>query len=99
MTSGLGEGIRKTLDRISREGIWVAKPELSEEEKEWGFYTKYKESWFFHSTSWYMRQGNGYDGVGCSLDGCIPECPFYPSRGRLRGSTVLSDNGTTRELD
>jgi hypothetical protein len=42
------------------------------------------ENWFFHRSSWSWRGVNGYDGKGCNqYTGCIPECKFYPSEGKL----------------
>ncbi|HZA64360.1 MAG TPA: hypothetical protein VE573_15905 [Nitrososphaeraceae archaeon] len=37
-------------------------------------YEEYKEHWYFHKSSWYMRGANGYDGKGCNqYTGCIPQ--------------------------
>lgn len=49
-------------------------------------YQDYKQQWYFHPSSWYKRKnGEGsYDGKGCNqFTGCIPECKFYPEKGRL----------------
>jgi hypothetical protein len=49
-------------------------------------YQEYKQQWYFHPSSWYKRKnGEGnYDGKGCNqFTGCIPECKFYPEKGRL----------------
>jgi hypothetical protein len=47
-------------------------------------YQEYKEHWYFHKSSWYMRGLNAYDGHGCNqFIGCIPECRFYAEEGKL----------------
>lgn len=47
-------------------------------------YEEYREHWYFHKSSWYIRGLNAYDGQGCNaLTGCIPECKFYAAEGRL----------------
>lgn len=47
-------------------------------------YGEYKEHWYFHKSSWYMRGLNAYDGQGCNaFTGCIPECKFYAAEGKL----------------
>jgi hypothetical protein len=47
-------------------------------------YQEYKEYWYFHKSSWYMRGLNAYDGHGCNLfTGCVPECRFYDAEGKL----------------
>ena len=47
-------------------------------------YQEYKEHWYFHKSSWYMRGLNAYDGQGCNgFTGCIPECKFYAEEGEL----------------
>jgi hypothetical protein len=48
-----------------------------------GRYQMMKEAWYFHKSSWYMRESNGYDGYGCNQFGCIPECRYYPQKGRM----------------
>ncbi len=45
---------------------------------------EYREHWYFHKSSWYMRGLNAYDGHGCNqFTGCIPECKFYAAEGKL----------------
>jgi hypothetical protein len=45
---------------------------------------EYREHWYFHKSSWYMRGLNAYDGQGCNaFTGCIPECKFYAAEGKL----------------
>ena len=47
-------------------------------------YEEYKEHWYFHKSSWYMRGANGYDGKGCNqYTDCIPQCKFYAPEGKL----------------
>jgi hypothetical protein len=47
-------------------------------------YEEYREHWYFHKSSWYMRGLNAYDGQGCnSFTGCIPECKFYAVEGKM----------------
>jgi hypothetical protein len=47
-------------------------------------YEEYREHWYFHKSSWYMRGLNAYDGQGCnSFTGCIPECKFYAVKGKM----------------
>jgi hypothetical protein len=47
-------------------------------------YQEMKKQWDSHKSSWYRRGVNGYDGKGCNqYTGCIPECKFYPSEGKL----------------
>ena len=47
-------------------------------------YQEYKEHWYFHKSSWYMRALNAYDGQGCNgFTGSIPECKFYAEEGEL----------------
>lgn len=36
-----------------------------------------KETWYFHDSSWSMRETNGYDGRGCNGHSCIPECEYF----------------------
>ena len=46
--------------------------------------------WYSHPSSWYVRvPHNGYDGFGCTGQGCIPECRFYPRTGRIEDSEVI----------
>jgi hypothetical protein len=53
-------------------------------------YQKLKEAWYFHNLSWCMRHEDGYDGIGCNLGECVPECRFYPNEGRIEDKEVLS---------
>jgi hypothetical protein len=47
-------------------------------------YEEYREHWYFHKSSWYMRGLNAYDGQGCNaFTGCIPECKLYTADGKL----------------
>lgn len=47
-------------------------------------YEEYREHWYFHKSSWYVRGLNAYDGEGCNaFTGCIPECRFYAVEGML----------------
>jgi hypothetical protein len=54
-------------------------------------YRHKKKTWYFHTSSWYMRKPDGYDGKGCNqFTGCIPECRYYPKDGRIDDKEVLS---------
>ena len=53
-------------------------------------YQKQKEHWYFHKSSWYYREEEGYDGHGCNDGVCVPECRFYPEKGRIEDEEVLS---------
>lgn len=46
-------------------------------------YQYYKEHWYFHSSSWYMRGADRYDGKGCNNGVCVPECKYYFAEGRI----------------
>jgi hypothetical protein len=47
-------------------------------------YEEYREHWYFHKSSWYMRGLNAYDGQGCNaFTGCITKCKFYAADGKL----------------
>lgn len=70
------------MDTIERkeEEAEVQKEKTPEEE----LYQAFKKEWYFHDSSWYMRNANGYDGYGCNqFTGCIPECRYYPGEGRM----------------
>lgn len=48
-------------------------------------YQMFKENWFFHDSSWYMRGLEAYDGHGCNqFTGCVPQCRCYPQEGRIQ---------------
>jgi hypothetical protein len=54
-------------------------------------YQEYKEHWYFHKSSWYMRRLNAYDGQGCNqFTGCMPECKFYAVDGKLSENESFS---------
>jgi hypothetical protein len=54
-------------------------------------YQDKKKHWYFHESSWYMREANGYDGQGCNqFTGCVPECRYYHEKGRIEDDEVLS---------
>lgn len=47
-------------------------------------YEEYKEHWYLHKSSYYMRGLNRYDGKGCNgFTGCVPECKFYLEKAKL----------------
>jgi hypothetical protein len=75
--------ISKRLEEIeSRET--VNKDQIDSDEIARQRYDEYKEHWYFHKSSWYMRGLNAYDGQGCNgFTGCVPDCKFYPDEGRL----------------
>jgi hypothetical protein len=52
-------------------------------------YQDKKKAWYFHESSWYMRQSNGYDGQGCNNGQCNPECRYYPKFGRIEDEEVI----------
>ena len=57
-------------------------------------YQHKKEAWYFHESSWYMRQGrdgieSGYNGYGCNNGKCVPECRYYPKYGRIEDEEVI----------
>ena len=56
-----------------------------------------EEAWYFHESSWYMRQGrdgieSGYDRYGCNNGKCVPECRYYPENGRIEDEEVIQRN-------
>jgi hypothetical protein len=57
---------------ISKYGLDIFKKMIEEV-----FYQTMKEEYYFHDSSWYMRNANGYDGKGCTGDSCIPECEYF----------------------
>jgi hypothetical protein len=65
-----------------------------EQNKKWTpekWYQEIKKRWYFHDTSWYMRQAlraeklsNEEMRIGCNgFTGCVPKCRFAPEEGRL----------------
>jgi hypothetical protein len=55
-------------------------PEIRAKER----FQEYKEHWYLHKSSWYMRGLNAYDGQGCNgFTGCISECKFFAAEGKL----------------
>lgn len=93
MTSGLGKGIRGTLERLNKTRIALSiepPKELTQEQLEMEAYQRMKQAWYFHPSSWHMRHDNGDDGIGCSGLHCTPECEFFPAAGKLQ----LNENGS-----
>jgi hypothetical protein len=44
-------------------------------------YEDHRQHWYWHKSSWYTREVNGYDGQGCNgFTGCVPECPYADGR-------------------
>jgi hypothetical protein len=54
-------------------------------------YQSIKKEWYFHKSSWYMRdQSKGYDGHGCNNGQCVPECRYYPEYRRIEDEEVIA---------
>jgi hypothetical protein len=51
-------------------------------------YQQDKEEWWFHPSSWYMRDVDGYDGKGCNDGVCVPECRYFAPTGRVEFEEV-----------
>jgi hypothetical protein len=75
--------ILKRLEEIESQET-INKDKIDSDQAARQRYDEYKEHWYFHKSSWYMRGLNVYDGQGCNgFTGCIPECKFYPKEGKL----------------
>ena len=72
--------------------------------EEW--YQQLKKRWYFHGSSWYMRQtlqaeklSNEEMKFGCNgFTGCIPECRFYASEGRIEEDELQHNIQTLTEF-
>jgi|GEM_PF-4219436 len=54
-------------------------------------YQLVRRDWTKHESSWYFRKLNRYDNQGCNqVTGCIPECPYFPEKGRLSKEGKIS---------
>jgi hypothetical protein len=95
MTSGLGRGLRETIDKIHREGIMIPVQAASplEAEREW--YQRCKEAYYFHDS--YNNPENHPEGF-CNPNRCIPRCRFYPATARIRDDMIYYDDGTIKEV-
>jgi hypothetical protein len=54
-------------------------------------YQQDKEEWWFHPSSWYMRDVDGFDGKGCNNGVCVPECRYFAPTGRLEFEEVEAE--------
>ncbi|HEY9387399.1 MAG TPA: hypothetical protein VIP70_10190 [Nitrososphaeraceae archaeon] len=84
--NNLSERLREIESQEIRD-LEKTDPELLAKQR----YQEYKEHWYFHKSSWYMRGLNAYDGQGCNgFTGCIPECKFYAEEGKLSENESFS---------
>jgi hypothetical protein len=59
-----------------------------------------KMNWFFHESSYSMRGFDAYDGKGCNgFTGCIPECRYYPTTGRIEDEEVIHEHKELEDVD
>ena len=69
--------ISKRLEKLESQET-INKDQIDSDQIARQIYNEYKEHWYFHKSSWYMRGLNVYDGQGCNrFTGCVPECKFY----------------------
>jgi hypothetical protein len=75
--------ISKRLEKLGSQET-VNKDKIDSDQIAKQRYDEYKEHWYFHKSSWYMRGLNVCDGQGCNrFTGCVPECKFYEEEGKL----------------
>jgi hypothetical protein len=48
-----------------------------------------KKAWYFHKSSWHMRQNSGYDGYGYNNSECNPEGRCHSEFGRIEDDEVI----------
>jgi hypothetical protein len=53
-------------------------------------YQYFKKQWSTHESSHYHRKLYTYDGEGCTGEGCITDCRYFPEEGRIEDSEVRS---------
>jgi hypothetical protein len=87
-------------ERLKRKGIGLPSDEaqinaiIAKWDEPWTperGYQELKKRWYFHGSSWYMRQAKlkrvmtkEEMDAGCNgYRGCIEECPFFPAEGTL----------------
>ena len=56
-------------------------------------YQERKKHWYFHPSSYYMRDWEkGYDGKCCNtFTGCVPECRYYAKEGRITKEEIEAE--------
>jgi hypothetical protein len=55
-------------------------------------YQRIKQNSFFHESNWSVLGLNKYDEQGCNqFTECVPECRFYPDKGRIEDEETLFD--------
>jgi hypothetical protein len=65
-------------------------------------YQDEKKNFLFHDLSCYMNDINDHDYnddgslKGCTGEGCVPECRFYPEYGRIEDDEVIQEH---REIE
>lgn len=75
--------ISKRLEKLESQET-INKDQIDSDQIARQRYEEYKEHWYFHKSSWYMRGLNAYDGQGCNgFTGYVPECKFYAEEGKL----------------
>src|SRR5215216_3007014 len=90
--SDSNETLKKLLNDL--EAAETINEDKVEQNKKWTpeeWYQQIKKRWYFHGSSWYMRQALRADRLsdeemrfGCNgFTGCIPKCRFYPEEGRM----------------
>jgi hypothetical protein len=86
------KGLRKLLNELDiAETINQKQVEQNEKWTPERCYQELKKRWYFHGSSWYMRQALRAERLsdeemrfGCNgFAGCIRECRFYPEEGRI----------------
>jgi hypothetical protein len=75
-------GLKRILTKVSPEQRYQAK----------------KSSFLFHDLSCYMNHINDHDYnedgslKGCTGEGCIPQCEYYPETGRIEDQQVIEEH-------
>lgn len=90
--SDSNEALKKLLNDLDI--VETINQQQAEQNEKWTperWYQELKKRWYFHGSSWYMRQALRADKLseeemnfGCNgFTGCIPECRFYAQEGRF----------------
>jgi hypothetical protein len=91
--SDSNEALKKLLNDLDVAET-INEDTTAEQNKKWTpeeWYQQLKKRWYFHGSSWYMRQALHAERlsveqmkIGCNgFTGCISECRFYPPEGRI----------------